>query len=324
MLFRSGQHSTWYLPISLTDITIRGGYLHYQAFRNCQYIKSINVVATSSTVIRSNTFQGCTRLTDIVLPATPIQYIDNMAFYQCGSLVNMTLPFVGYGRESWGYNYEYNLFGYIFGTSSYTGAGLNYQQYNYGSDNPGAYPIINGGSSSYYRPYYIPNSLRKIVILGGNVAWGAFSNLVNVTDIRLPDTAYNTDSNATRLRYTFYGCRNLERVYIPTSNIQNISPYTFYGCFNLKEITLPFIGYQRNYTTNNANARFAYVFSQSYYNNSYTPDSYYYTDANGWRIPKSLAKITILGNSNIYNSAFDGLKYVKEINLPNQIGRAHV
>ena len=309
-------YTTNYLPISLTNIIVRGGYLDQRVFQNCQYIKDINVIATKSTIIYGYTFQSCKRMTDVALPANPITRIDMPAFYDCGSLVNMTLPFAGYQRDSATTGVQ-SLFGYIFGTTSYTGSREICQAYNYNSNAP-ANRNINTYNSSYNYRYYIPTSLKKIVILGGNVAWGTFSNLVDVKEIILPNAFYTDNGNTNTLRYTFYGCINLERVYIPTSTIDNITEYTFGGCYRLKEVTLPFLGYQRNYTSNNNNAAFSYVFQQSYYNESNTPSSYYYTDAKGWRVPKSLAKITILGNSNIYNSAFDGLKYVKEINLPNQ------
>ena len=136
--------------------------------------------------IASDAFADCTRLTSIVIPNS-VTSIGQGAFRGCSGLVNMTIPFVGgtAGKTS-SDTYQYP-FGYIFGTTSYTG-GTSTKQYYYGSST----------SSDTYTYYYIPASLRSVTVTGGEILYGAFYNCSALTSIALPNGATGIGS------YAFY------------------------------------------------------------------------------------------------------------------------
>ena len=66
-----GGHSTsfFYLPASLTEVTVTGGVLPYGAFKNCTKITTVHLPA-SVTAIPQNAFSGCTALTDVYFDGT--------------------------------------------------------------------------------------------------------------------------------------------------------------------------------------------------------------------------------------------------------------
>ncbi|MBO5314910.1 MAG: hypothetical protein J6B48_00610, partial [Clostridia bacterium] len=66
-----------------------------------------------------------TQITKIVVN-NGITSISGGAFYGCSSLKEITLPFVGSSRNRY---YNHNLFGYIFGTDTYTGGKKTTQYY---------------------------------------------------------------------------------------------------------------------------------------------------------------------------------------------------
>ena len=155
-----------------------------------QNISTLNVPSNlGGTTVRSVTsdaFNDYTRLTTVSLPST-VTSIGQGAFKGCSGLVNMTIPFVGgtAGKTAED-TYQYP-FGYIFGTTSYTG-GTKTQQYYYGSST----------SSDTYTYYYIPASLRSVTVTGGEILYGAFYNCSALTSITLPNGATGIGS------YAFY------------------------------------------------------------------------------------------------------------------------
>ena len=66
-----GGHSTsfYYIPSSLTEVTVTGGALPYGAFKNCTKITTVHLPA-SVTSIPQNAFSGCTKLTDVYFDGT--------------------------------------------------------------------------------------------------------------------------------------------------------------------------------------------------------------------------------------------------------------
>ncbi|MBQ1948001.1 MAG: leucine-rich repeat protein, partial [Clostridia bacterium] len=114
------------------------------------------------TAISSSAFKDCTGLTSITVPDS-ITTIGSSAFSGCSALEEMTLPFIGASRTAGSSD---GLFGYIFGTSSYTG-GIETTQYYY-------------SSSSYNRVHYIPSALKKVTVTDASqLSYGAFYNCTN-------------------------------------------------------------------------------------------------------------------------------------------------
>ena len=211
------------IPDSVTSI---GSY----AFYNCSSLTSIEI-PNSVTSIRDYAFSGCSSLTSIEIPDSVISIgdyaflgcrsltsivipnsvtsIGDSAFRGCRSLQSITLPFVGAKagvKDSDTYQYP---FGYIFGTSSYTGS-YSATQYYYGSST----------SSTTYNYYYIPSSLKSVTITGGNILRGAFYNCSSLTSIEIPASVSSIGD------YAFYGCTSL---YLTENNLKyvklNGTPY---------------------------------------------------------------------------------------------------
>ena len=165
------------------------------AFDGCAGLTSVTI-GNSVTSIGEGAFRGCTRLTSITVPVSVLS-IGSSAFWGCTSLTEITLPFVG--------NYRYNNesayqapFGYIFGTSPYTG-GISTNQCNYySSANPSITREI----------FYIPSSLKKVTITDCNyIQYGAFYNCSGLTSVVIPHSVKTIGDSA------FFGCTGLADVY---------------------------------------------------------------------------------------------------------------
>ena len=205
---------------SLTSVTIGNSVTSIggDAFRGCSSLTSITI-PNSVTSIRWFAFSGCSSLTRVSIPDS-VTNIGYSAFSGCSSLEEITIPFVGAvaGKTS-SDTYQYP-FGYIFGTSSYTG-GTATKQYYYGSST----------SSTTFSTYYIPTSLKKVTVTGGNILKGAFYNCSSLTDITIPDSVTSIGSSA------FDGCSSLTSITIPDS-VMSIGESAFYNCGSLTSITI--------------------------------------------------------------------------------------
>ena len=181
---------------------------------------AFEVVITSGTSIGSSAFSGCSGLTSVTIPDS-VTSIGSSAFSGCSGLTNMTLPFVGAkaGVTS-SDTYQYP-FGYIFGTSSYTGSVKEMQRY-YGSST----------SSSTYDYYYIPSSLNSVTVTGGNILYGAFYNCSGLTSVTIPDSVTSIGNCA------FCYCSGLTSITIPDS-VTSIGEYAFAYCHGLTSVTIP-------------------------------------------------------------------------------------
>jgi hypothetical protein len=131
----------------------------------------------------------------------------------------MILPFVG-GSKAAAENENLNpvneaLFGYIFGTDSYAG-GIQ----------------INQGNKENY---YIPSSLRTVVINDGNISVlgsYAFAFCETLTEITLPAGLARIGRNA------FGNCSGLTALVIPES-VDTIDDFAFSYCGGLVRVILP-------------------------------------------------------------------------------------
>ncbi len=92
------------------------------------------------TTIVGYAFSGCTNLTSVIVPDS-VTSISGGAFSGCSSLESITIPFVGSRTVPDAYQYP---FGYIFGTSRYSGGTATRQDY-----------YNSRANSATYETYYI-------------------------------------------------------------------------------------------------------------------------------------------------------------------------
>lgn len=173
----------------------------------------------SVTAINEEAFCYCRELTSISVPDS-VTIIGYSSFKGCSSLTSITLPFVGNSIKASSDTYQYP-FGYIFGTNSFTG-GKATKQYYYGAST----------NTSVNSTYYIPSSLKSVIITGGNILYGSFSGCSGLINITIPDSVTNIGNSA------FSGCSGLSNIGIP-DNVTSIGNAAFSNCSGLKSITIP-------------------------------------------------------------------------------------
>ena len=241
---------------SLVSVTIPDSVtsIGESAFRGCSSLTNVTI-GNGVTSIGYDAFYNCASLESITIPDSVIS-ISSGAFSGCSSLKSITLPFVGRSMKTSSDTYQYP-FGYIFGTSSYTG-GTATKQYYYGSST----------SSTTSTTYYIPKSLKSVTITGGNIPYGAFYNCSQLTSVTIGNSVTSIGYDA------FYNCTSLESITIPfvgntrtdysyfgyifgafsysdnnnyvpsslksvtISGASSIDDYAFYGCKSLTSVTI--------------------------------------------------------------------------------------
>ena len=151
-------------------------------------------------------------VTEIVVPDF-VTSINESAFYGCSRLENITVPFVGLGKNASGYK---SHFGYIFGYSISSSSSSSYHYYD--------------DVEQYYYTYYIPTSLKTVIITGGtSIGKGAFYNCRSLTSVTILDSVTSIGERA------FYNCDSLTSVTIPDS-VTSIGSSAFYNCNSLTSV----------------------------------------------------------------------------------------
>lgn len=158
--------------------------------------------------IQADAFKLRSEITSVTIGSN-IETIGDGAFSGCSGITELTIPFVG-GKQG-GVNGE-RVFGYIFGTTEYTGGTSVTSYYN-----------VSGSGT-----YYLPSSLTKVTITGSD----------KQNENYVEDT--NKVIDGIIEKYCFYGCTTLkEIVFTATDNISYIGANAFNGCTSLLSLTVP-------------------------------------------------------------------------------------
>ena len=274
-------------------------------------------------------FENHSDLTSVTI-GNSVTSIGSSAFNGCSGLTKITLPFVGDKPHTATDQYQYP-FGYIFGTSSYPDATETTQRY-YGFS-----------TSSYTNTtYYIPTSLKEVVITGSSyIPYGAFSGCSKLTSITIPesvtsiyDFAFNNCSGLTEVTIpnsvtsigiqAFNYCSGLTEVTIPNS-VTSIGLWAFRGCSGLTKITLPFVGDKPHTPTDAYQYPFGYIFGTFSYPDAMEATQEYYgsstssTTSTKYYIPTSLKEVVITGSSYIPCGAFYSCSKLTSVTIPESV-----
>lgn len=198
--------------LKVFSFPLKVGSIEDYSFSGCVAMDSITI-PQGITKIGKAAFQNCSNLTRIIVPDS-VREIGDAAFSGCSKLQSMTLPFTGSSATLTSAGSK-ALFGYIFGTTNYTGSVATKQYYS------------GSGSTTYY----IPASLRNVEITGGNqMLYGTFYNCSGLTGITLPTTLTSIGQKV------FYHCSGLSEIIIP-QNVGEIAANAFADCSGIQCVT---------------------------------------------------------------------------------------
>ncbi len=261
-----------------------------EAFCGCTQLNSVTI-KNGLLGISNGAFRSCQALTSISLPNS-VQWIEKSAFEDCGALTEISLPFVGNGMGDTSFS---SIFGYYVPSSLLK-------------------VTLTGNQNVPQSAFAQCANLKTVVMTGGMkaICANAFENCTNLQSITFPEGLTSIEPNAfygcTDLtsvtfpeslssidEYAFYNAQSLTKLYVPDS-VTRIGREAFGGCYNLKEISLPFTG-----------------------NGQDNHELYYPFGYDGYNLPQSLTKVTLRGDDDVAEYAFNNCYTLQEIVLDGEV-----
>ena len=286
----------------MTDMTVTFG----------ENVESIPNYAFDGSRLANMTFAGdkCTeignyafwktRLTEVVLPDS-LTRIGNYAFAGCGELTKMTLPFVGTSATATNGD---AVFGAIFDSDSFSGATSTQQYY---------------GAGTYDRRYvYIPNSLKEVVVNGGDIGYGAFMNCKFIERITLPKNAATIGERA------FASCSAITEIAFPET-LTSVGAGAFEYCSALTKVSTPSVEAWCNITFGSATANPTHLTEELYVGNTVltevtVPENLENVSPYAFYNNKKLEKFLLPeGGKTIGESAFYHCNALNDVELPTTL-----
>ena len=204
---QSREYFDYYIPVSLSHVTVTGESIPAGAFRDCYFIESITIT-DGVTDIGEDAFIGCKGMTSVIIPDS-VTKIGESAFNGCAFKI------------SWGGRPQIKEIG---------------SQAFYGYDGT-SLTIPNSVTSIGEWAFGRCDSLVSVTIPDGVTSIGewAFCGFDGLKTVNIPDSVTSIAD------CTFYDCSGLTSVTIPNS-VTSIGHSAFHGCYLLKSVYITDIG----------------------------------------------------------------------------------
>ncbi len=235
---------TFYGCVQLTSVALpqKISVLANSAFEGCSSMVRVTFAADSAlTTLSPRVFANCRSLTELALPGrlatidgtvfTGCSGLEKLSFgtgvssmpmgllAECVSLKDLTVPYVGIQSRNSTDPTQYP-FGVLFSSAPRYGLAKTEQSY------------YNGGAR-VTGLFYLPISLTKVTVLGGNILYGAFSKCAYLTEINIAPTGTTVLGEK-----AFYGCSALKKVVL-SENLVEIQADAFASCTSYDAFVLP-------------------------------------------------------------------------------------
>ena len=270
--------------------------------------------------IGENAFKGCSSLATTVILPRKVHRIEVGTFNGCSSIQNITVPFLGVSNDSSETQKQFYL---IFGESVEVPSSLE------------NITILNAVSGIAKEAFSGSTSATSITIYdcGKKIEESAFEGLTALKFLNFEMSGEEIVPEISDIgAQAFSGCEGLSVIAIPDS-VRKIGMGALYGCNALTQLSIPFLGETEQDTENN---KMDYLFTKGEYNSE--TDKWQSTGESSW--PTTLTDVTIdrgeIGAAAftafqsqekslnltlksvgaIGESAFEGVSYLKSINIP--------